>query len=96
MSTSTSLKPSLRSIPTRALENVDLTGVAILAGMLTILNGGPVSGIDVIVSGIVTLVLLAAVVGLFQLLLEAVRWWQYELTLEKESLVVRSGILRPK
>lgn len=96
MSTSTSLKPSLRSIPARALESFDFTMLVPLAVMLTIFDDDPISGIDAIVSGVVLFVLIAIVFELFQLVTEAVRWWQYELTLEKESLVVRSGILRPK
>ncbi|AHG00875.1 hypothetical protein HALLA_10505 [Halostagnicola larsenii XH-48] len=69
---------------------------ATLAVMLTIFDGGSVFGIDAIVSVVLRLVLIAVVFGLFQLAIESVRWWHYELTLEEESLVVRSGILRPK
>ena len=91
---STRLKPSLRSVPVRALENLDFTMVATLAVVLTVFGDG--SGTDALASGLVRLVLiLVAFVG-FQLLIEGVRWWRYELTLEEESIVVRSGILRPK
>ncbi|NUC74134.1 PH domain-containing protein [Haloterrigena sp. SYSU A558-1] len=96
MSAHTRLKPDIRSIPVRALENVDFTTVAILAVMLTVLGDGSASGIDVLTSGLVRLVLLAVFVGLLQLAIQAVEWWRYELTLEEESIVVRSGILRPK
>ena len=96
MSASTSVKPSPRSIPARGIENFDLAMFAMLGVMLTILDGGSISGIDAIVSVVLRLVLIAIVFGLFQLAIEAVRWWHYELTLEEESLVVRSGILRPK
>ncbi|WP_175507177.1 PH domain-containing protein [Halostagnicola kamekurae] len=93
---STSLKPSLRSVPARAFENFDLGMFATLAVVLTLLDGGLAFGIDAIVSVVLRLVLIAIAFGLFQLAIEAVRWWHYELTLEEESLVVRSGILRPK
>ncbi|ELZ21674.1 membrane-flanked domain protein [Haloterrigena salina JCM 13891] len=96
MSSPTSLKPDLRSVPVRALENVDVTTVALLAVMLTVLGDGSASGIDAVVSGMVTLVLIAVCLGGFNLVIQAVEWWHYELTLEEESLVVRSGILRPK
>lgn len=96
MSTNTSLKPDLRSVPVRALENFDFTMFATLAVVLTVLGDGPVSGTNAIISGVLSLVLIAAVFGLFQLSIEGVRWWHYELTVKEESLVVRSGILRPK
>lgn len=96
MSAHTSLKPDIRSIPVRALENVDFTTVAMLAVMLTVLGDGSASGIDAVVSGAVRLGLLAVLLGLFNLVIEGVEWWRYELTLEGESIVVRSGILRPK
>ncbi|WP_211338379.1 PH domain-containing protein [Haloterrigena salifodinae] len=96
MSAYTSLKPDIRSVPVKALENFDFTMFATLAVMLTVFGDGSASGIDAIVSGVVTLVLIAAVFGLFQLVIEGVEWWRYKLTLEEESIVVRSGILRPK
>lgn len=67
-----------------------------LAVVLTVVNDRPVTGTDAITSTLVSLALIAVAFGCFQLAIEAVRWWRYELTLEEESLVVRSGILRPK
>lgn len=88
------MKLSQRAILARVLEQYDLGLFTMLAVLLTVLSDE--SGTEAISSGLRSLVLVALFYGFFQLILQIGRWWTYELHLEDESIVVCSGIVRPK
>ncbi|QLG49720.2 PH domain-containing protein [Natrinema halophilum] len=74
------------------IEQFDLTLFGILGVVLTVINDS--RGIESVVAGTRSLLIIAFVYFTLQLIVQTVEWWNFEITIEDESLSVRSGFFR--